>query len=231
MTQIPDLTVYTSEIAPDGSVWECRGRFQPLIDYLSKNGFSDKDRRRQGSPNGFIYAMAVSNGTVKIGSTWTPLNRLKQHASSCKMYGPLQIREIALSRPHFSFHHTERALHKVFADRKLKGEFFRVSMNDIEEQLYKYYWEFDRNLINQGFSSYDDWAEYRRQKNIQSADQIIKMFYKNNRLNLPSSSDKPRDIRRPLNLLELLEEFEELKRLALERFSGQVGHPPESIDK
>lgn len=81
---------------------------------------------------GCIYAVEYG-GLVKVGMTTNPLSRVKSLASLARNYGPGHVGAVILSHPHTNFRENEKRLHQLFADRRVKGELFQISLAEFAE--------------------------------------------------------------------------------------------------
>jgi hypothetical protein len=98
---------------------------RPVIDWQSVNQAFGAlpaaiDRR------GFIYVVLFTSGTVKVGQTINPRNRLRSHRSDGAAFGAQAVR-VWVSPPHTNFSQNEDRLIR-FCSRngsRIKGEYFR----------------------------------------------------------------------------------------------------------
>lgn len=79
---------------------------------------------------GYVYALEVG-GRVKIGMTRSPLARLPKLASSIASLEGGTVGRVLLSQPHTNYAENERAVHEAFADRRLFGEFFNMTLDEL----------------------------------------------------------------------------------------------------
>jgi predicted GIY-YIG superfamily endonuclease len=81
--------------------------------------------------HGYIYAFEFGDGRIKIGRTKNPSQRLDQHARNLEKYMDCKIGRTVVSQPHLNFIENETILKRLFKGRKIKGEVFRATMEDL----------------------------------------------------------------------------------------------------
>lgn len=92
------------------------------------------DKERHTTPSvDFIYVLGASDGQVKIGTT----NDLWQRVRKLKAMSPLKLEPLLFWRCH-SGKSVEAALHALFRDYRVHGEWFRFGSIDSDYNRWKY---------------------------------------------------------------------------------------------
>jgi hypothetical protein len=84
------------------------------------------EKQRQAKRAGFVYLLRSSDGHFKIGRTKNPENR--RATFGVKL--PFRVEYLHLI-PCADMHKTERQLHERFADRRIDGEWFALTPEDV----------------------------------------------------------------------------------------------------
>lgn len=104
-----------------------------------KNFQRDKEKR------GYLYILKYSSkdniGTIKIGVTINPYDRISSLSKTTNNYGFSNIEKIAITNPHSDYYKSERNMHEYFASKRKEGcEIFNISFDDalnvVEKLLY-----------------------------------------------------------------------------------------------
>ena len=86
------------------------------------------DRTRKG---GCVYLIQLGDTDVfKIGISIDPFKRQKQLQSKSPI--PLYLIKYWFGHDH---EHTERCLHEMFGDKRVRGEWFKLSVHDVHELI------------------------------------------------------------------------------------------------
>lgn len=89
-----------------------------------------KERKSTGKTNardGFVYLIQSPTGTYKIGRTINPADRMKTFTVKL----PFEV-EYTCVIPADDMYYLERTLHAQFADKRVNGEWFKLSPEDVE---------------------------------------------------------------------------------------------------
>ena len=79
---------------------------------------------------GHFYVVEYGDA-VKIGSTNNPYNRYSAFVREGEKYGKAKIGRFAVSPRHTNYRENEKALHKIYADRRRQGtELFDIRFED-----------------------------------------------------------------------------------------------------
>lgn len=105
---------------PPSNTWLHRGGIEDAIAW--------RDRIELAPDVGYVYVLALSNGTTKVGSTAYFPQRLATHRTETSRYG-LAIECCYVTRPHFNFRAVEAATNSELAKFRVIGEVFKVSVS------------------------------------------------------------------------------------------------------
>ncbi len=89
-----------------------------------------KDRIQQTHDVGYVYVLALSNGTTKLGSTSYFPERLIAHQRDFRRCGIL-ISRCTVTRPAFNYRAVELAAKRNFESEQYFGEVFLATINDV----------------------------------------------------------------------------------------------------
>ena len=78
---------------------------------------------------GYVYVLEFDAGAIKIGMTKKPKNRVNDIESSTGV----KIRNVALTIPHLNYRKNEELSHSMFANKRVKGEWFNVDFLSVVE--------------------------------------------------------------------------------------------------
>lgn len=101
-------------------------KIQPIIEKRSGQSIADLTKTRVAR-RGCVYFVQVNNDAVKIGITDNFERRLKILDTSTPY--PIKVLKVVYST---GYHSLEIELHKKFADKRIKGEWFALSSDDIK---------------------------------------------------------------------------------------------------
>lgn len=115
----------------------------------------------------YVYIIAAENGLFKIGKTTNIDNRLQQIKSAnpiqCFLVGLIEAKDDNLDK-------LERLLHKMFKDKRIRGEWFALSKNDLLlliPYMPEEYIELIECLENALF--FEQWAAAQRRRRAREA--------------------------------------------------------------
>lgn len=114
-------------------LWGFRGS---LVDFNKLNLYLSKD-------SGVVYAINFENGYTKIGVSTNLFTRVNDIKNSVKAFS--KIVEIAFTKEHFNFFNNEELLHKIFSRFKVEGEYFNISISEIEKYLILLFYDVKNN--------------------------------------------------------------------------------------
>ena len=87
-----------------------------------------KENKENETVNGFVYLIKIKDkNKYKIGLT----SNLKQRISSLSNQNPFEIKLITAIENN-DIYKLESELHKKFADKNIKGEWFELSQKDVD---------------------------------------------------------------------------------------------------
>lgn len=86
-----------------------------------------KQPSRTNARDGFVYLIQSPTGTYKIGRTVNPADRMKTFTVKL----PFEV-EYTCVIPADDMYYLERTLHAQFADKRVNGEWFKLSPEDVE---------------------------------------------------------------------------------------------------
>jgi hypothetical protein len=94
--------------------------------YLTKKKKQEAKKTKKRKP-GYVYLLQSPSAAYKIGRTKAPQNRLKTFAVNL----PFEVEYIALIQTN-DMAGLERQLHQRFADKRVNGEWFELSSEDVQ---------------------------------------------------------------------------------------------------
>lgn len=93
------------------------------------------DKENKDKYTGFFYVLEWG-GSVKIGSTKYPYQRLMALKRTAEKYGDETLGRIALSVPHTNYRENEKFIHKIFSnERKSDSELFNLHFDETIERF------------------------------------------------------------------------------------------------
>ena len=110
-----------SEAAKRAAIKEREGRDTGYYESQSLKTY----RARTPKP-GYVYLIAADNGTYKIGVSVDPKRRVKKMGINL----PYEL-EVVHTIPTEDMLATEKALHALFADKRVGGEWFELDESDV----------------------------------------------------------------------------------------------------
>ena len=98
-----------------------------IYNLLTKDGQTSSRKIERKIKPGYVYLLQSPTGTYKIGKTTNPENRLRTFGVKL----PFEVEYICLIKTK-NPKETESELHNKFSDKRMGGEFFKLSNEDIE---------------------------------------------------------------------------------------------------
>ena len=93
------------------------------------------DKKNKDKYTGFFYVLEWG-GSVKIGSSKYPYQRLMALKRTAEKYGDEALGRIALSVPHTNYRENEKFIHKIFSkERKSDSELFDLYFDEALDRL------------------------------------------------------------------------------------------------
>ncbi len=95
-----------------------------------------KDRIQETHDVGYVYVLALSNGTTKLGSTSLFPQRLVAHQRDFRRSG-VMIDRCTVTRPAFNYREVELAAKRHFESEQYFGEVFLATINEISDFIWQ----------------------------------------------------------------------------------------------
>jgi len=148
------------------------GNSQPLVLHVAKEITHEAAERNLKMDHGSVYVIeAVGLGLYKIGMTNDFANRFSAYATSC----PVDCRPVLVAgMPLMFVAPVEAALHSRFIEKRVKGEWFRLSPEDLEmlprliEEALEANSHIPKALIGSGRPRREKYRRYYLEREIQA---------------------------------------------------------------
>ena len=109
-------------------------KLNPLLDGLANDSYDQVDaiaefydQRGIKYNIGYVYIIKAENGLYKIGKSITPTSRI----STLRTASPVDVQMYRIFKSS-DYHYAEEVLHDQFSEKRERGEWFRLSEEDLK---------------------------------------------------------------------------------------------------